>query len=99
MEDSSGKHEGKTIISKRGRRRLRYHIYQAALVLIAQNEEFREVYEYYLTREVNPLKKMQALMAVACKFLRVLYAIVTKGTAYAPGRILGDIRRPEKKTA
>lgn len=99
VEDSSGKHEGKTIISKRGRKRLRYHLYQAALVLIAQNEEFREVYEYYLTREVNPLKKMQALMAVACKFLRVLYAMVTKGTVYDPGRIVGDIRRPEKKTA
>ena len=99
VEDSSGKHEGKTIISKRGRRRLRYHLYQAALVLIAQNDEFRGVYEYYLTREVNPLKKMQALMAVACKFLRVLYAMATKGTAYDPGRILGDIRRPGKKTA
>ena len=99
VEDSSGKHEGKTIISKRGRRKLRYHLYQAALVLIAQNDEFRGVYEYYLTREVNPLKKMQALMAVACKFLRVLYAMATKGTAYDPGRILGDIRRPGKKTA
>ena len=99
VEDSSGKHEGKTIISKRGRKRLRYHLYQAALVLIAQNEEFREVYEYYLTRDVNPLKKMQALMAVACKLLRVIYAMVTKGTVYDPGRILGDIRRAEKKTA
>lgn len=99
VEDSSGKHEGKTIISKRGRRRLRYHLYQAALVLIAQNGEFREVYEYYLTREVNPLKKMQALMAVACKLLRVLYAMITKGTKYDSVRLLGDIRRPEKKTA
>jgi len=67
VEDSSGKHEGRTIISKRGRKRLRYHLYQAALVLIGQNDEFREVYDYYRTREDNPLKKMQALMAVACK--------------------------------
>lgn len=99
VEDSSGKHAGKTIISKRGRKRLRYHLYQAALVLIGQNEEFREVYDYYRTREDNPLKKMQALMAVACKLLRVLYAMVTKGVKYDPGKLLGDIHRPQKKAA
>lgn len=99
VEDSSGKHEGKTIISKRGRKRLRYHLYQAALVLIGQNDEFREVYDYYRTREENPLKKMQALMAVACKLLRVLYAMVTKGTRYDPEKLLSDIRRPQKKAA
>lgn len=99
VEDSSGKHEGKTIISKRGRKRLRYHLYQAALVLIAQNDEFREVYDYYRTREGNPLKKMQALMAVACKLLRVLYVMITKGVKYNPGKLLGDIRRPQGKAA
>lgn len=99
VEDSSGKHEGKTVISKRGRKRLRYHLYQAALVLIAQNDEFREVYDYYLTRDNNPLKKMQALMAVACKLLRILYAMMTKGVKYDPGKLLGDIRRESKKAA
>lgn len=99
VEDSSGKHEGRTIISKRGRKRLRYHLYQAALVLIGQNDEFREVYDYYRTREDNPLKKMQALMAVACKLLRVLYAMVTKGVKYDPEKFLSDIRRPQKKVA
>lgn len=99
VEDSSGKHEGKTIISKRGRKRLRYHLYQAALVLIGQNDEFRKVYDYYRTREDNPLKKMQALMAVACKLLRVLYAMATKGIKYDPGKLLGDIHRPQKKAA
>lgn len=99
VEDSSGKHKGKTIISKRGRKRLRYHLYQGALALISQNSEFREVYEYYLTRDRNPLKKMQALMAVACKLLRVLYAIMTKGVKYDPEKMLGDIRRPESKAA
>ena len=97
VEDSSGKHEGRTIISKRGRKRLRYHLYQAALVLIGQNDEFREVYNYYRTREENPLKKMQALMAVACKLLRVLYAMATKGTKYDREKLLRDIHRPQKK--
>lgn len=99
VEDSSGKHEGKTIISKRGRKRLRYQLYQAALVLIGQNAEFRQVYEYYITRDRNPLKKMQALMAVACKLLRILYAMVTKGVKYDPGKLLSDIRRPQKEAA
>ena len=99
VEDSSGKHEGKTVISKRGRKRLRYHLYQAGLVLIAQNDEFREVYDYYRTRDENPLKKMQALMAVSCKLLRVLYAMATKGITYDPEKLLGDIRRPQKKAA
>ena len=99
VEDSSGKHEGKTIISKRGRKRLRYQLYQAALVLVGQNAEFRQVYEYYITRERNPLKKMQALMAVACKLLRVLYAMITKGVKYDPGKMLLDIKRPEKQVS
>ena len=68
-------------------------------MLIGQNDEFREVYDYYRTREENPLKKMQALMAVACKLLRVLYAMVTKGTRYDPEKHLSDIRRPQKKAA
>ena len=42
---------------------------------------------------------MQALMAVACKLLRVLYAMVTKGTRYDPEKLLSDIRRPQKKAA
>ena len=99
VEDSSGKHAGKTIISKRGRRRLRYHLYQVSLVMISRNDEFRKVYEYYLTRENNPLKKMQALMAVACKLLRVIYAMITKGTKYDPEKLLRDIHRPVENAA
>jgi len=99
VEDSSGKHEGKTIISKWGRKRLRYQLYQAALVLIGQNAKFRQVYEYYITRDRNPLKKMQALMAVACKLLRIPYAMVTKGAKYDTVKMLEDIKRPEKQAA
>lgn len=99
VEDSSGKHEGRTIISKRGRKTLRYHLYQAGLVLIGQNAEFREVYDYYRTREDNPLKKMQALMAVSCKLLRVLYAMSTKGIKYDPDKLRSDIHRPQRQSA
>ena len=42
---------------------------------------------------------MQALMAVACKLLRVLYAMATKGVKYDPEKLLGDIHRPQKQAA
>lgn len=65
VADSSGKHNGKTRISKRGRKRLRYLLVQAAVSVIGKNEEFRQIHEYYTTRHNNPLKKMQSLIAVA----------------------------------
>lgn len=66
VADSSGKHNGKTRISKRGRKRLRYLLVQAAVSVIGKNDEFRQIHEYYTTRKNNPLKKMQSLIAVAC---------------------------------
>ena len=38
---------------------------------------------------------MQSLMAIACKLLRVIYVILTKGVDYDPQKLLGDIVRPE----
>ena len=63
--------------------------------MIGKNEEFREIHEYYQTRKENPLKKMQSVVAVACKALRIFYTILTKGVEYDPKKLLGDIRRPQ----
>lgn len=90
VADSSGKHNGKTRISKRGRKRLRYLLVQAAVSVIGKNDEFRQIHEYYTTRKNNPLKKMQSLIAVACKLIRVFYVILTKGRSY-DASMLGDI--------
>ena len=95
VTDSSGKHNGESRISYRGRKRLRYVLYEAAVSVIGKNAEFREIHEYYQTREKNPLKKMQSVIAVACKVLRVFYTILTKGVEYDGARLLGDIRRPQ----
>ena len=95
VADSSGKHNGKTRISKRGRKRLRYLLVQAAVSVIGKNDEFRQIHEYYTTRKNNPLKKMQSLIAVACKLIRVFYVILTKGRSYDASKMLGDIRRPQ----
>ena len=91
VADSSGKHNGKTRISKRGRKRLRYLLVQAAVSVIGKNDEFRQIHEYYTTRKNNPLKKMQSLIAVACKLIRVFYVILTKGRSYDASKMLGDI--------
>ena len=99
VANDSGKHNGESRISYRGRKRLRYVLYEAAISLIGKNSEFREIHEYYRTRKENPLKKMQSVVAVACKILRVFYTILTKGVDYDPGKLSGDIRRPQAQEA
>jgi len=94
---NSGKHNGQTKISHRGRKRLRYWLFQAAKSAVAHAEEFKELHVYYTTRPDNPLKKMQSLIVIACKLLRVIYAILTKGVTYDPKKLLSDIKRPEQK--
>ena len=42
---------------------------------------------------------MQSLIVIACKLLRILYTILTKGTGYDPEKMLKDIRRPTKQEA
>ena len=96
---SSGKHKGETRISHRGRKRLRYWLFQAAKSAVALAEEFKELHMYYTTRADNPLKKMQSLIVIACKLLRIIYTILKKGMVYDPKKMLMDIRRPEKKEA
>jgi transposase len=93
-ENSSGKHKGKSSISKRGRRRLRSLLFQAIMPIVAKNEEFRELHQYYTTRSQNPLKKKQSLVLLSCKLIRVFFALLTKGVAYDPQKMLKDIKRP-----
>ena len=99
VANESGKHKGESRISYSGRKRLRYVLFEAALSLIARNPEFRKIYEYYRTREKNPLKKMQSLVAVACKVIRVFYVMLKKGVDYDPEKMMGDIRRLELHAA
>lgn len=91
---SSGKHTGETRISRRGRKRLRYWLFQAARSAVTHAQEFRLLHEYYTTRPNNPLKKMQSLIVIACKILRVVFAILKTGQSYDPQKLLSDIKRP-----
>ena len=99
-ENSSGKHKGRTTISKRGRRKLRRILFQVVLPLIKSNKEFRDVYNYYTERRENPLKGRQAMIAVSCKLIRIFYALLKKGITYDADRFRRDIvRRQELKAA
>lgn len=92
-ENSSGKHKGRTRISKRGRAKLRAILFRAAISLAARNEEFREIHKYFTTRNDNPLKKKQSIVAMSCKLIRVFHTIVTKGYEYDPRKLIADIHR------
>lgn len=94
-ENSSGKHKGKTTIGKRGRRRLRSLLFLGIMPLVSKNKEFQQLHEYYTTRENNPLKKKQSLILLCCKLIRIFFALLKKGTAYDPQKMLNDINRPE----
>ena len=98
-ENSSGKHKGQTTICKRGRKRLRYYLTFGIMPLLSKNEEFRVLHQYYTTRKERPLKKMQSLIALSNKLIRIFYAILTKDIDYDPKKMMSDIRRPEVKAA
>lgn len=61
---------------------------------MAHSEKFKELHVYYTTRKENPLKKMQLLIVIARKILRVIFTILTKGITYYLKKLLGDIVRP-----
>ncbi len=98
-ENSSGKHRGRTSISKRGRKRLRKILFQVMLPMIQNNAEFREVYESFTVRQKNPLKGKQAIIAAGCKLIRVFYAILKHGVAYDPQKLRMDRSCPESAAA
>jgi len=98
-ENSSGKHKGKTTITRRGRSDGRYAIFQAVLPIVAKNAEFREIHHYYTQREERPLKKIQSIVAIACKLIRIMYAILSKGRDYDAQKMRSDINRPMKAVA
>lgn len=96
-EDSSGKHKGTTRLSKRGRKRLRHSLFKAMITVLAKNTEFKAIHRRNITREINPLSKMQSIFALCGKLIRVFYAILSKGTEYDPNKLMIEI--PSMKAA
>lgn len=90
IEDSSGKHKGKTSISKRGRSRLRALLFRVIMPLVSKNNEFKILHEYYTSRKENPLKKKQSLILLCCKLIRIFFAIMNKQVEYNPQKLIKD---------
>lgn len=99
VENSSGKHKGKSKISKQGRKRLRTLLFQVAMPLIGRVDEFKDLHKYYTSRTKNPLKKKQSIVAISCKLIRIFYAILKKGIRYDPLKMINDIKRENVKAA
>lgn len=93
VEDSSGKNKSGTGISKRGRKILRSIMYLMAQSCIRHNTEFKQLYDYMRTREINPLKKKQALIVVAKKIITVLHVTITKEKQYTSDKVFGAVRK------
>lgn len=99
VEESSGEKKGQHKISKRGRPLLRGYLYQAALIMAAKNKEFKELYHYLTSRKQNPLKKKQALVAIASKLIRVIQTLISRKEKYDSTKVLGPIREIQLKEA
>ena len=99
VENSSGKHKGKSKISRRGRRRLRHGLFMAMITILATNPEFRQLHKKNISRENNPLNKMQSIIALCGKLIRVFYALLRTGTEYSADKMMGDIELGMKAAA
>ena len=99
VENSSGKHKGKSKISRRGRRRLRHGLFMAMITILATNPEFRQLHKMNINRENNPLNKMQSIIALCGKLIRVFYALLRTGTEYSADKMMGDIELGMKAAA
>ena len=90
-ENTSGKHKGQTKITKRGRKKLRALLFRAAMILVAKNKAFKALHIYYTTRSHNPLKKMQSLIALCNKLVRILFSIGKTQFTFREAKMLMDI--------
>lgn len=99
VENSSGNHQGKTTISKRGRGLLRSILYRMAFTMVSKNEEIKSLYKYLTTRKENQLKKKQAIIAVIGKILQIIYAVVTKNEEYKAARVFTQERLEQLQAA
>ncbi len=92
---SSGERRGETMITKRGRSELRNLLYQSALVVVSKNQQFKALYVHLISRPKNPLKKKQALIAIACKLARIMFGVARKNERYSTERMMKDIAARE----
>jgi len=94
-ENSSGSRKGKTGISKRGRSRLRALLFRTMMGMVSRNPEFKALHHYYTTRNQNPLKKKQSIVALCGKLIRILFTLGTKLKEYNVKDVIGPVRQSQ----
>lgn len=83
-ENASGRFQGTTKVSGRGRPLLRTAAWRAAWPLVQHNPVFAARYRHLTSRKHNALKDAQARTAVAASLLRQLHAVLTRRQAWDP---------------
>ncbi len=78
----SGQYEGRSTISKRGNRHLRRIIFIITLCAVRTKNAFRE---YFLRRKQEGLPPKKAILAVAHKLIRVIFAMLSNKTLFRKG--------------
>jgi len=79
----SGQFEGSLHISKRGRPALRSALHQAAMVSVRHGAPFQLKYLQLLQRNGATVgTKRKALIAIACKLLRIVYHVLKHQQPY-----------------
>ncbi|MBV7329257.1 IS110 family transposase [Chloroflexi bacterium TSY] len=77
----------RTPMSHKGRPRLRTYLYFACLHLLRQDEAFQERYQHLCSRPEPPMTKMQAIGALMCRLLRILWALIRNQCNYQPASV------------
>jgi transposase len=85
FEISSGMHQGRRHISKRGRPLLRKCLFFAALRTVKTGGAFREIYGRWTQR--NQMQKTKALVGISRKLLSLLFALARDNAAYHSPRV------------
>lgn len=82
VENQSGKHNGRTRISKKGNSRIRRILHMPALCAVrADQPQFKNLYERVLERTKI---KMKGYVAVQRKLLEIMYYLWKKNERYSP---------------
>jgi hypothetical protein len=68
-----------------------------ALVMVAKNNEMKELYQYLKKRPDNPLKKKQALVVISKKAVTIIYNLVKKQVYYEAELVFNQFRKNQIK--
>lgn len=61
------------------------------MIMVAKNQAIKALHTYYTQHPDNPLKKMQSLIALFNKLIRIFFAIGKKQFEFSEERMLKDI--------